>query len=233
MALPSWTTDLEPGVRPDRTALSKPSVRDRERGTLDVREGAVLPSTTTDDSAKDEDLVLMARVRDGCRESLAALVRRYWARLVRYSAEILRSRDEAQDVVQETFIRIWASREDWTPRGTVSAYLYRIARNLSLNADRDRKGREQRRRRAGPAFGARRASDPEGELEAGAIRGEVQGAIDRLPLRQREVFILSRFHGLTHQEIADTMGISHRTVANQMMSALHTLRSALEHLLRE
>lgn len=190
----------------------------------------------TDARAASEmhDRTLMERVREGDAASLDVLVGRYWTKLFHYAMGLLRDRDSANDVVQETFIRIWRFREKWTPSGTVSAYLYHVARNLALNSGRDRRTRTGSTDvMRGTYLDRPPPSTPEQELESRRLEAEVRAAIDALPPRRREVFILSRFHQLTHEEIADTMEISSQTVANQMSSALSELRALLSQRLTD
>lgn len=224
----SWQIDPESG---------SPSVSHRPR--------AVDPGVASDESVPGEgsertmagssdervpDEALMERIREGHRAALGNLLERYWSPLVGYAAGIVGGRDQAKDVVQDTFIRVWQKREEWSSGGSVGAYLYRIVRNLSLNARRDRKTSAKRHDECGK-MRAREAPPrtPAEALEADALRAEVETAIEALPERRREVFVLSRFHGLTHREIAETMGISPQTVSNQMTAALAELRDALSH----
>lgn len=176
----------------------------------------------------------MERVREGHRASFGVLVECYWAPLVTYAVRILGDRDRAQDVVQRTFIQVWQKRSEWVPTGTVNAYLYRITRNLALNAKRDHQKREDRRSAPDLLEIHRRAPrGPDEQVEADSLRTEVEDAIGALSDRRREVFVLSRFHGLTHQEIAETLGTSRQTVANQMSAALRDLRAALSHHMKK
>lgn len=177
------------------------------------------------------DRSLMEGIRDGSRSSLRILMQRYWGPLVSYASSVLESRDDAEDVVQETFVQIWRRRAAWAGSGAVRAYLYRIMLNIAFNVRRNQKARRGREERGGSellAAGSKRS--PEKDFEAGSLRDEVQAAIAALPRRRREVFVLSRFHGLTHQEIAEALGISLQTVANHMSVALADLRKALPQL---
>ena len=74
-------------------------------------------------------------------------------------------------------------------------------------------------------------AQPDELLEETLLQEEVAAAIADLPERRREVFVLARFHGLSYQEIADVLGVSQQTVANQMSSALSQLRELLSHRL--
>lgn len=180
------------------------------------------------------DCALMGGVREGRTEAFRQLVERYWAQLVTYAAGIVGAREAAKDVVQDVFIRVWRHREEWSSGGSVSAYLYRITRNLSLNSRRDRQARSRRDERGALELSrSMSVPSPHEELEADTLRREVEAAIEALPERRREVFVLSRFHGLSHREIAETMGISPQTVSNQMSAALAALRERLGHLLED
>lgn len=176
------------------------------------------------------DEVLMERIANGDVMSLRFLLERYWSPLVGYAGRIVGRREDAKDVVQEVFIRLWQKRQQWQPRGSVRAYIYRIARNLSLNACRERRTRKRRDEQSGIALmrGAP-VRTPEEVLEAASLRAEVLAAINALPARRREIFVLSRLHGLTHREIAEAMGIARQTVSNQMTRAVADLRVALAH----
>ena len=183
----------------------------------------------------DDDRRLMEAVRAGSREAFGLLLDRYWSDLVRYASTMTGRADDAQDVVQECFIRVWRKRESWRASGSVAGYLYRITRNLALNAKRDlgvlRSGEAEfgarTNRRSGP-------EDPHQVLVSRRLGARVREAIEALPERRREVFVLARFHGLSHREIAEIMGISAQTVANQMSSAVSDLRARLDiHLPRQ
>jgi RNA polymerase sigma-70 factor, ECF subfamily len=158
-----------------------------------------------------DDQSLMARVRDGDREAFRILLDRHWAPLVRYAKGFLDEQDDAEDVVQETFVRLWKQRESWTPSGALGSYIYRITRNLSLNVCRDRASRERSLVRDAVEFryGAPPPT-PEEQFAGSSLRVQVESAISSLSSRRREIFVLSRFHGLTHGEIAEAWGFRPR-----------------------
>ncbi|MGH7554201.1 MAG: RNA polymerase sigma factor [Longimicrobiales bacterium] len=85
----------------------------------------------------------MERVRRGEEAALDALLRRYWRPLVAFSLGFVRDLDNAEDVVQEAFVRVWQRRCDWQPNGSVRSYLYRVTRNISLNERRAREVRDR------------------------------------------------------------------------------------------
>lgn len=178
------------------------------------------------------DHELMERVHAGDVEAFDELLGRYWPPLVAYAARLVGSRDAAEDVVQETMVRVWEQRAEWTPGRHLRAFLYRITRNRALNEQA--KGRvrrewaERERHRPRPT----EPSPPE-IAEQNALRESIERAIEALPDRRREVFVLARYHGHSYSEIAELMGISRQTVANQMSAALDQLRTTLKPRLDE
>jgi RNA polymerase sigma-70 factor (family 1) len=171
---------------------------------------------------------LMDRLSEGDREAYAVLLQRYWARLVVYAAEVVEGQDAAQDVAQDTFIQLWRYRERWVKVGSVGAYLYRITRNLALNAVRQERAAARKLERTIETVGEHPSPlTPEDALDQALLRRQVEAAINALPPRRREVFILARYHGLSYADIATAMEISPQTVANQMSHALSQLQQLL------
>lgn len=172
------------------------------------------------------DQALMERIQAGEEAALDVLLKRYWTPLVRYALGFVRRQDEAEDIVQEGFIRVWVSRQRWCPAGSVKSYVYTIVRNLCLHQrDRSRVRDEwatieQRRLRCCPT--------PSELFEEAEVLRVLEEAIQRLPERRREVFRLACLHGFSYQEVADAMGVAVPTVANQMSSALAEIRQALQ-----
>jgi RNA polymerase sigma-70 factor, ECF subfamily len=177
------------------------------------------------------DGILMERIRNGDEEAFRTLLERRWPSLLSFAVGMVERRAVAEDLVQETFVQVWARRAEWSSGGSARAYLYRVTRNLALNAERDRRVRsrweaEQRATTRSPPSAL---GDPARDLTSSTLRAEIDAAIQALPERRREVFVLSRFHGLSHREIAEAMGIAPQTVANQMRMALEHLRDHLRH----
>lgn len=173
-----------------------------------------------------QDRSLMERLHDGDPGALDELIDRFWHPLVAYATRLLTDPDDAEDVVQETMLRVWRERARWTPSDRLRGFLYQITRNLALNLQ------DKKRVRRTWAEAAGRESPPSVPTPHQlAERSELQALLDRvveeLPPKRREVFILARYHGHTYQEISDVMDISPQTVANQMSAALDDLRTRL------
>lgn len=161
--------------------------------------------------------------------ALDELLRRNWAPLLAYVKSLIGDRDEAQDIAQEAFVYLWEGRNRWTPTGSVRALLYRAARNRSLNSIRH----DRVCARSGSLLQALEREQhwtptPLQLLEHAELRSAIQEAIESLPPRRREVFLLGYLHGCRHAEIAEIMRISEQTARNHMSAALSDLRRILD-----
>lgn len=175
-------------------------------------------------SGAEDESAIMERLQAGDESALDDLLARYWKPLVKYAVGLLGDLDSSEDVVQESFVRLWKARESWSPTGTAQAFLYRVVRNLSLQ---ENEKRGVRVRFAATGVAGNQPFTPAEELDRKRLRLALQGAIDSLSDRRREVVVLARFHGLSYKQIAEVMGVSAQTVANQMTSALRDLRKVL------
>jgi len=173
---------------------------------------------------EDSDLALLSRIRRADTGALGILLERHWAPVVRYVLGLLDSRDAAEDVAQETFVRLWERREAWELEGSVRALLFRVARNLSLDELR-RRSVQQRTARA--AHQTPLQLTPDETLESLELRSVIGRAVDSLPQRRRDVFILVHHHGLSYRETAEVLDLSPQTVANHLTMALADLRKLL------
>ncbi len=169
---------------------------------------------------------LMASIRGGSESALGQLMELCWPELVRYAARQLGEVEAARDIAQETFVQVWERRRAWKPRGSARAYLYRIARNLVIDEKRKR-GVRRRWAALQELSPPARPPTPAEELDAKMLAAVFDTAVASLPDRRREVFELVFMRGLSHGEAAAVMGISGQTVANQMSSALRTVRKAV------
>lgn len=166
-----------------------------------------------------------ARIAAGDRTAFEALFRAHYKPLCAFANGYLADADKSEDLVQELFIRLWLDREKLTVTSSIKAYLFAAVRNRCLNALK-------------VAVRMRRVSDQQDALaEEGFTEDEhteriarVQAAVAGLPDERRKVFTMCRFDGLKYAEVAARLGISVKTVENQMGKALKDLRVELADL---
>jgi RNA polymerase sigma-70 factor (ECF subfamily) len=176
-----------------------------------------------------DDGALMARVAGGDTGAFELLVRRHWAPVSAYAGRILNDRDAGKDIAQRTFVRIWQRRTEWR-EGSVRGYLLLVSRNLCVD---DVRRATVRTRLADRVRGtiAGTIPTPADRFEASEIEAAIDRAVQELPPRRREAFILVHLRGLSYQEAADVMGVARATLSNQVVAALQQLRSRLKGVL--
>lgn len=172
------------------------------------------------------DPTLTAALRQGDETAFDYLFRALYAPLVRYTTGLTDGDpDEAEDLVQQAFVRLWDQRATLDVQHSLKAYLYRTVHNAALNRlraarTRDRYTDHQTRQMEDQYTPA--ASESGSELQQ-----RLKAALDKLPPQCRQVFELSRFEELKYREIAEHLGISIKTVETQMGKALRLLRHEL------
>lgn len=176
------------------------------------------------------DRELVSRIHDGDEGAFAALFDEYVVPLCIFVLSYVQSRETAADVVHDVFLRIWQRRDELEIRDSVKAYLYRATRNRALNLIR-RETLEQRWKDEAALESAAAPASSVLPVDESMDRDTLVAAVERvaaeLPERCRMVFLLRWRDGLRHGEIAEVMGISPKTVENQMTRALRTLRERL------
>lgn len=172
------------------------------------------------------DRELLDRMREGDASAFDSIFRTWYASLVRLAEGLLREPMAAEEVVQDVLLELWRRRAVLVVEDSLRAYLFRSTRNRALNHIRRRRV-EQR----GEPQVLRIVQERTETADAAAGEAELAQAIDEavraLPERCREVFQLSRAHGLRYTEIATVLGISVKTVEAQMGKALRLLRERL------
>lgn len=145
----------------------------------------------------------------------------YYRPLNLYAIHYLKDLDEAEDVVQECFADLWEKLNSNKPVSDIKSYLYRMVRNKCIDHLREEMSVM---RDVLPVDLDSIVSDDESE-KTSRIEARLWTAIDNLPERCREIFLLNKCDGLKDQEVADKMGLSIHTVDNQISKALRLLRN--------
>jgi len=170
------------------------------------------------------------RLKASDRSAYAELFEAMYEPLFRYVRSITDTPDAARDVTQDAFVRLWEVRDSLSLDQSLEAYLYRIARNRAYNHERNRRTRSEKEEDVREQTPAQPASPPPPDAQAGAqqLEDRLWRWIGELTERQREALVLSRFDGLSHDEAAEVMDISPRTVNNHIVRALKHLRGRID-----
>ena len=170
---------------------------------------------------------LITTLRAGDIAAFEMLFRAYYQLLCNYAYTFVRDREEAEEIVQSTFMNIWEKRDNLTIHTGVKPYLYAMVRNACLNLLKHEKIK-QRHAATELAVAERSSESVARAVEASELEHRIVAAMAKLPEQCRLVFKLSRFEDLKYAEIADQLNISVKTVENQMGKALRVMREQLK-----
>jgi RNA polymerase sigma-70 factor, ECF subfamily len=166
------------------------------------------------------------RISRSDRQAFNALFRSLYYPLTYFAYRYTQCHDQACDIVQEVFVSVWLDRNEIDPQQSLKSYLYKLVRNRSLNHIRDHSKRMMELDIVNMADHGRTMITGNDEDTDGVedLDGTFRIWINELSDRRREAFELSRFEGLDHNEIADVMNLSVKTVNNHIVDALSHLR---------
>ncbi len=158
------------------------------------------------------------------------LFRSYFAPLCSFAQKYVRDIDEAKDIVHNVFINLWNKRNEVDLNTSLKSYLFQGVYNRSLNYIRDHKKLVQFNTPQSEAELGKYIESRD-HLESSEAEGRINRALDALPDKCREIFLMNRFDGLKYREIAEKLNISIKTVETQMSRALKTLREKLSDMI--
>ncbi len=177
----------------------------------------------------DPDADDVARAGQGDRRAAARLIGKHAPKLLTVARRMLGAQAEAEDAVQEVFLRLWTHAARWQPgKAKFETWLYRVMMNQCYD--------RLRRRPTAPLEAAEDVADdaalPDTGLDEGVLGREVARALDGLPERQKAAILLCHFRELGNIEAAEIMGISVEALESLLARGRRGLRSRLEHLKR-
>jgi RNA polymerase sigma-70 factor (ECF subfamily) len=182
---------------------------------------------------RDCNVDLMLAVQRGDLDAYQELIRRYQKKVYRVIATYHRNPEDATEVLQDTFLKVYTARGTWKQKTSFAAWLYRIAINASI--DRYRRGLKARAARledivesnVRPAPGAKPAASALDLLRGEERRKLLEDAVRKLPARQREVVSLRYFGEMRLEEIASALSCPLGTVKSNLHKAVNSLKNHL------
>lgn len=174
-----------------------------------------------------EDAELTRKIKEGDHRAFKVFFDRYHATLFSYLRRRGLDHGATQDLVQNAFLKIWESRKDIDPNKSLRALLFRIGYTRALNFFRDHAKFDYEH-----DLSIRSDADmhPQDQTSYNLAQDQLQKLIETLPPRRKAVFELCFLEELTYREAAEALGISIKTVENQMAHALKTIRTGMAHL---
>ncbi len=160
----------------------------------------------------------------------------YYPKLVRFATEFVVLREDAENITQDVFMNLWERQDALEHVENMNAYIYRLTKNRCLDYLKHKMSEEKYAAAVLTNFELDLKLQSLDRLDVDAISAEgtealIMDAINSLPERCREIFMLSRFEELKYKEIADRLGVSVNTVENQVSIALKKLKAKLKPVL--
>lgn len=184
----------------------------------------------------------MLAFKSGDARAFATLVARHRQPVFNFILRYVGQRQRAEDLLQETWLKVVRSSTEWEPKARFTTWVYTIARNLCVDSARKESFRAtdsldapasadaQDGRSKGDLVADENQATPDRAAHNARLRPLLERAIASLPIEQREVFTLREYHGIGFKEIAEVTGVNENTVKSRMRYALEGLRRKLNEL---
>ena len=179
----------------------------------------------------EKESLLLEKIKSSDKTAFKKIFYDYHDSLFRFVLYKIQDADIAEDITQETFLRVWKTRLKLRPNKSFFSLIARISTNLCYDYFRHAEVR-QRHETLIPKNHDKRMNQPEEDVLGEALENEIQKIVDtELPEKCRQIFILSRIEKLSNNEISGVLGISVRTVENQIYRAIKILKNQLKNYL--
>jgi RNA polymerase sigma-70 factor, ECF subfamily len=172
------------------------------------------------------DLQIIEAIQAGNESVFEQIFRKHYAGLCAYARSFLRDADDAEEIVQTVFVGIWEKHAELTITQSLKSYLYRAVHNHCLNRIKHLKIREAHQQYA-TYYEASTYESVTETVYKNELETQINEAVEKLPAQCQVIFKMSRFEELKYQEIATQLGLSIKTVENQIGKALKILRLEL------
>lgn len=161
---------------------------------------------------------LIARFRNGDIEAFRKIYESFCEPLYRFAYSYLKDSFEAEEIVQDVFLKVWEKRDEADEQKSFKSYLYRITVNRVFNELKHRVVKQKYEQHA-LNFDEITGETPESSIQFQELNKKIEHLLNQLPEQQRNIFIMSRWKGLSNTEIAESLSLSIRTVENQIYRA--------------
>lgn len=184
-----------------------------------------------------EDRVLIEAAQRGDRGAFRTLVERHQRRAFSIAHGLVRDENDAREVVQEAFLRVYKGLDSFEHGSSFFTWLYRIVTNLSIDLIRkpgrkvaeldESRGMDEEERASLPMLARVDGADPVDVMRRKEIADRIRGALEALPPYHRDVILLREVEGLSYEEMAEAMGVSKGTIMSRLFHARQKLQKAL------
>lgn len=176
-------------------------------------------------------ILIITQLKQGQTAAFKKLYDLYYGKLYHYCLKFLKSEEATQEVLQEVFLKLWMVRQNIDPFQNFDAYIFTVARNQTLDYLKELSKNQKKKVQFLAAVQGRHHSlrcQTDESLSFSEYMACSQQAINKLPSQRKLIFQLSRYDGLSHDEIANRLGISKNTVKVQMFRAMKAIKEHLK-----
>jgi RNA polymerase sigma-70 factor, ECF subfamily len=170
---------------------------------------------------------LIVRLKDGDQTAFELLFHHYYSGMVVYASQFTADRNEAEEIVQDFFVRFWQKHQQIIPADSLKNYFFLSVKNSSLNYLKHKKIEARYLKELSDLSNQHLVYDPDLYL-ATELQKKINNTINLLPEKCREIFMMSRIQGMKNDEIAKELELSKRTIETQISNALKVLRVELK-----
>lgn len=174
-----------------------------------------------------EEKELVYRIMNGDQKAFELIFHFYYPGLVLYSRQFTADHSEAEEIVQDFFVRFWQKRQQLIPSDSLKSYFFSSVKNSSLNFLKHKKIEERYIKEMSELSSHHLMYEPDLYITS-ELQNKIKNGINNLPEKCREIFIMSRIRGIKNETIASELNISKRTVETQITKALKVLRVVLK-----
>ncbi len=174
------------------------------------------------------EMILLQRIRRGDLKAFESLFRNYYAKLCGYAFRYIKDMDQAEEIVQDLFLKIWENRKKLAITSSIRSYLYRSVHNNCLLYLEHKAVEKKYENHIRYTTGQESGLDASERVNTDELEEIIDKTLNALPEKTRMIFNLSRFEGLKYREIAERMAVSIKTVEANMARALKLFRENLK-----
>lgn len=176
---------------------------------------------------KETTNLLAKRIKEGDLSAFDLLYHTYSQKLYGFAFSMLKNHDDAKEIVQDTFLKIWEKRKMINPLGSLQAFLFSVSYHTAIDLIRKRFKDDQYRTYLQDQFSDYESVTEKEPIYYQELIGMLDKIVSELPEQRKKIYLLSREEGLSHKEIAEKLNISVKTVENQITLALKAIRTQL------
>ena len=174
----------------------------------------------------ENDKRLVFELRNNKINAFDAIFHKYSDKLYRFAFSLLKNDEDSKGIVQETFLKLWKNRNDIDTSKSLKSYLFTISYHLIIDQLRYRL-KDVRYREFLYRYFENNSFIINSKFDFDVLNRQIEAAVEELPDKRKQIYLLSREKGYSHKEIADKLGLSVKTVENQINRSLNHFRMRL------